>query len=191
MIHKFTKFALYFNKKKYWTLSDNDTLNIESVSGLQFLNLKDRLEDKHYNKFDKNGLPLRFVNGKVSYNYTTICSYALANWQLYLESGDKKHTVPLLNAINYLYKTGSSTEYCDSGIFLYSGNLSAMNQGQALSILARAYVINKNENYIEFAKKIILPFEVLIENRVVKAHFKTVNNVFWYEEYPQTPPKMF
>lgn len=188
MNHKFSKLALYFRNQKYWSLSNKDNCTIDTISGFFFLNLKDRLYDNHYDSFDEIGLPIRVVKGEKSYNYTTICSYALANWHLYLETGENKHTIALFQAIDFLFKNHTLTDY-GGVVFPFKGKLSAMNQGEALSVLARGYELTNNEDYIEFAKKIIIPYEFSIKDYGVKGKFKELKNVYWYEEIAQIPHK--
>lgn len=188
MTHKYVKLFLYFNNKKYWRLSGDNSTDLKTISGKFFLNLTDRLKDNHYDKFDDNGLPIRMINGKVTYNYTTICSYALAQWQLYIETNDKKYTKQLLNTIDYLIDNHKITDY-NGIVFTLDGKLSAMNQGEALSVLARGYEISKNENYVEFAQKIIRPYAVSIEDYGVKGDFGILNDTYWYEEIAEIPYK--
>ena len=186
MSHNLTMLKLYFSNRKYWKLSDNTNNKVSSKSGKFFLNLKDRLEDNHYDIFDVNGLPVRMKNNKKVYNYTTICSYALANWQLYLETGIEDYTIQLFKTIEFLKENNESTDYGGIVFPLYN-KLSSMNQGEALSVLARGYELTKNEDYISLAKKIILPYDVFVEDYGVKGRFKNMDNVFWYEEYAEIP----
>lgn len=68
---------------------------------------------------------------------------------------------------------------------LQPGWYSAMAQGQAMSLLARAYLKSKNIKYLQSALKGVRPFEVSSSQGGVKARF--VNTYDWYEEYPTTP----
>ncbi|MEN8194745.1 MAG: D-glucuronyl C5-epimerase family protein, partial [Bacteroidota bacterium] len=178
----------YFNNNNYWNLSEKYSTDLKTISGKFFLNLKERLEDDHYDVFDNNGLPIRFVDGKRAYNYTTICSYALAKWQLYIETGSYNYTEHLFKTIDFLFNNNELTEY-QGLVFPYNGKLSAMNQGEALSVLARGYELTGNKEYIDFAEKIIKSYKVLVEEYGVRGQFKKLENVYWFEEIATIPHK--
>ncbi len=114
-------------------------------------------------------------NGQWIYNYTTIFSFALAKWQAYLETGDEKFTQQLFKIIDFSFKNNVEINY-DGIIFLYQNLACAMNQGEALSLLARSYELTNKQEYIDFANKIIKPYEVLIKDYGVKG--KKLNVVF-------------
>ncbi|CAH2274534.1 D-glucuronyl C5-epimerase [Pelobates cultripes] len=68
---------------------------------------------------------------------------------------------------------------------LEPGWYSAMAQGQAISTLVRAYLLTKEQRYLESALKATAPFKLNSEKHGVKAVF--MNKYDWYEEYPTTP----
>ncbi|XP_063781594.1 D-glucuronyl C5-epimerase isoform X2 [Pseudophryne corroboree] len=68
---------------------------------------------------------------------------------------------------------------------LEPGWYSAMAQGQALSTLVRAYLLTKEQVYLDSALKATAPFKLPSEKHGVKAVF--MNKYDWYEEYPTTP----
>jgi len=106
LLENYRKFLIYLNPKNvYWRRIANEDWKVYSKLGPFFnMHLKDRLIENHYDKFDTKGLPIRIIDGEKTYNYTTICSYALANWELYLETGEKKFTQPLWKALDFLIK---------------------------------------------------------------------------------------
>lgn len=70
---------------------------------------------------------------------------------------------------------------------LAPGWYSAMGQGHAISVLARAYHHSGgDERYLKSALAGLKPFQVLSENGGVLAKF--MNTYHWYEEYPTNPP---
>ncbi|XKL62049.1 hypothetical protein PGB90_001882 [Kerria lacca] len=72
-------------------------------------------------------------------------------------------------------------------LILKSGWYSAMGQGHALSVLARAYfVFNKEIKYLETARKALNPFQRLSKDSGVLAMY--MQGLPWYEEYPTNPP---
>lgn len=66
------------------------------------------------------------------------------------------------------------------------GWLSAMGQGHAISVLARAYHQSGNKIYLLAAEKALEPFKVSSSDGGVRAEF--IGGQVWYEEYPTTPP---
>ncbi|KAG7221764.1 hypothetical protein INR49_029147 [Caranx melampygus] len=68
---------------------------------------------------------------------------------------------------------------------LEPGWYSAMAQGQAMSTLVRAYLLTKEQVYLNAALKAVGPYKVPSAQHGVKAVF--MNKYDWYEEYPTTP----
>ncbi|XP_018110715.1 D-glucuronyl C5-epimerase isoform X2 [Xenopus laevis] len=68
---------------------------------------------------------------------------------------------------------------------LEPGWYSAMAQGQAISTLVRAYLLTKEQFYLDSALRATSPFKLPSEKHGVKAVF--MNKYDWYEEYPTTP----
>ncbi|XP_061198387.1 D-glucuronyl C5-epimerase-like [Saccostrea echinata] len=68
---------------------------------------------------------------------------------------------------------------------LEPGWYSAMGQGQAISLLVRAYVASKDRTYLEAAGRAIDIFDIPSSEGGVLAKF--LNTYDWYEEYPTTP----
>lgn len=68
---------------------------------------------------------------------------------------------------------------------LAPGWYSAMAQGQAISLLIRAYLMTKNHKYLDAALDATKLYEISSEQGGVLAKFAGVYD--WYEEYPTTP----
>uniref|UniRef100_A0A1A9VX68 heparosan-N-sulfate-glucuronate 5-epimerase n=1 Tax=Glossina austeni TaxID=7395 RepID=A0A1A9VX68_GLOAU len=69
---------------------------------------------------------------------------------------------------------------------LKAGWLSAMGQGHAISVLARAYwKSGGDKRYLKAAALGLKPYRVFSKDGGVLAHF--MDKYFWYEEYPTTP----
>ncbi|XP_038670899.1 D-glucuronyl C5-epimerase-like [Scyliorhinus canicula] len=68
---------------------------------------------------------------------------------------------------------------------LEPGWYSAMAQGQAMSTLVRAYLLTKEQVYLNSALRAIVPYTLKSEDHGVKAVF--MNKYDWYEEYPTFP----
>ncbi|XP_048471987.1 D-glucuronyl C5-epimerase [Rhincodon typus] len=68
---------------------------------------------------------------------------------------------------------------------LEPGWYSAMAQGQAMSTLVRAYLLTKEQVYLNSALQAVVPYTLKSEDHGVKAVF--MNKYDWYEEYPTVP----
>jgi len=66
-----------------------------------------------------------------------------------------------------------------------AGWYGAMCQGQAISVLCRAYLSSGDEKYIESAKLALNLFSIPSSRGGIKTEFMGVHP--WYEEYPTTP----
>lgn len=68
---------------------------------------------------------------------------------------------------------------------LEPGWYSAMAQGQAMSVLTRAYATTGQQHYLDTALRAVGPFKVRAESRGVATTF--LGKFVWYEEYPTVP----
>lgn len=183
----FNKFRIYFAQgDEYWRLCDRSSITVNTKTGPFFLNLSDRLEDGHYSRFDSEGFPVRYYNGEWYHNYTTICSYALAHWQRFLETGEESHSRQLIKTVEFLKRTGRRTDY-GGLVFPFLERLSAMNQGEALSVVARAFEFFKDDSLVDFATDIIRAFEYPVEKYGVVGSFRGLSEVYWFEEIAAVP----
>ena len=55
--------------------------------------------------------------------------------------------------------------------------------------MARGYELTNNEDYIEFAEKIMLPYKFSVKDYGVRGKFEELEDVFWYEEIAEIPNK--
>lgn len=65
------------------------------------------------------------------------------------------------------------------------GWYSAMAQGQAMSLLVRAYILTKDKPYLKAAAEAMKLFEISSDQGGVLAKFMNIYD--WYEEYPTRP----
>jgi len=72
----------------------------------------------------------------------------------------------------------------DGRLLLAPGWYSAMAQGQAMSVLTRAYLLTGDQKYLDAAKRATALFDVPSTDGGVLA---SLFNLPWYEEYPTVP----
>jgi hypothetical protein len=127
------------------------------------------------------------------YTPVTIAQYGLQAAANYVVSGRRVHRADALLAANWLVRHQRA-----SGGWLYRfpftvsgfpplerGWVSAMAQGQAMSLLWRAYRLRPLAAYRRAALRARRPFEHPIAAGGVVSDF---DGVPWYEEYPTQPP---
>lgn len=187
------KFFLYFDwPEAYWQLTDpTQSLRVDSGAvGRYPLNLLARLEQGHYTRFDAQGLPVRRArDGREYHNCTTLCSYALAHWDRYLISGNQQDANSLLQVADYLV---DNAIIASNGAYLLVDDravprLSAMNQGEGMSVLIRAWEVTKNQRYRDAACRCLPPFTRTLDNQGVMFPFRRDKAIPWYEEYACYP----
>lgn len=181
------KFKLYFKKKPdYWEVRESSTEAHEI--GYYPLSFKARLSQGHYEHFDKDGLPLFHSKaGNLVHFCTGMCSFAFAYWEKYLDSKEEADANHVLNVSNYLIQMA---EKRDSGIWLImdyddddqtNGRPCAMNNGEAISVLCRAYVLTKDNQYLDAASNLAKAFKNEYGSEGVIGYLKGSGAV-WYLE---------
>lgn len=100
--------------------------------------------------------------------------YAAAKWFVKHQSPDGGWSIPVKRRL----APGMAE--------LPPGWLSAMGQGHAISVLARAYHHSGDQVYLHAAHQALQPFTVPSSEGGVRAEF--LGGHVWYEEYPTTPP---
>lgn len=146
-------------------------------------------------KYDVNGIPLVKINGTFVYNPVSIAQFGLQYYSYYMKSGDKDNIKPMIAAADWLVynqdmKTGKwlykfPFNVGGMDIRLESGWSSAMGQGQAISLLVRAYNLTKDGRYIRAAELGLEPLKVDVENDGLTRY---IDGHPYYEEYPTNPP---
>jgi len=148
--------------------------------------------------FDSDGIPLVDYGGEIGlqYNPVTISQHALANWALYLKTSKSKYRETFMKQADWLIEHLVLGEGRGFYVWEYHFDfvpremkapwISAMAQGQGISVLLRAYELTEEEKYLEAAEAALEAFEIPIgEGGVMHADEK---GFVWYEEYPGQPP---
>lgn len=162
------KSLLYFRSTDaYWQSapSPQQDLPKERRLGIYPISMVQRIRDGHHCYFDSLGVPVwPDTRGRLRHSCTTMTSYALGHWELWLLTGKGEHRDAFLRVADFLLAWGRET---DSGGTLFldyeddtetNGHTCAMNQGEAISVLCRAYELTGRERYVECAWRAGLPF---------------------------------
>jgi len=157
---------------------------------LFYIDLRFTLYDKSFEWFDSCGIPYRVYRdvGK-QYNPTRVAGYAFANWNTLLESGEKRYKAAFLRQADWFVQTGTSRgdalvwEYnFDWGSQLKAPWISGMAQGEALSVLTRAYSLTKDSRYAETAEKAARIMRIPVSKGGVLSQYE--DGAPCIEEYP-------
>ncbi len=152
------------------------------------------METKYYYPFNfsSDGIPLYKMDfNKEIFQPTVICQYALGVYEKLFKTGfnDQDLLNKFIKQANWLVKNqkklnnGSGWELrFDIPVYkLKQPWISALTQGEAISVLCRAFKLTKKEIYLETAEAAMVPFQYDISEGGVRNYF---NNIPVYEEYP-------
>jgi heparosan-N-sulfate-glucuronate 5-epimerase len=149
-------------KKEYEGNYEYQTINSYSTFGnYLFIENMSSYTNSDEIRFDINGIPMVSYSGDFHYNPVTIGQYALTLYDRYLSAQAGKNQdlkKQFLNVANSLLYSVDNTgalryefkykHYLDDNEF-EPGWVSAMSQGEALSVFARAYHLTGDRKYIE------------------------------------------
>lgn len=185
--------GMVFGKTDYW--HPDMLFNPELTPAALAKYPLDIASKAHYSgSFDAEEMPLVEVDGKLCTLPVTIAQWALGHYDEYLNRGEAAHRQTLLLAAAWLTQHleeirpglwGWVNEH-DKAIYRLRGPwLSALSQGQALSVLARAYQETQDEKYREAGEKALRAFSVPQAEGGVLAQ---LDGGDFFEEYPSTTP---
>jgi heparosan-N-sulfate-glucuronate 5-epimerase len=155
---------------------------------------------KHYWKiieariFDRNGIPLNKLDGKIYYHPVSIIQYGLTEYGYWFTTKKDEHRQHAMNVAEWLVKTQNTNgtwQYTfnyyhePTGYLIEAPWASAMAQGEGISLLTRIYNITNEKKYLDAAIKATILLDIPIEKGGLCADLfgYTV-----YEEYPTSPP---
>lgn len=132
----------------------------------------------------------------VQYHPIGIAQYALGNFELYLDTGNSSYKQAFLNQVYWLMEnakiTTSGAAVWEFGYsFMPRYNLSipwisAMAQGQIISVLLRAYQLTEDAEFFNTAERALRTFHHATHDGGVT--WTDAEGLVFYEEYPTEPP---
>lgn len=162
------------------------------------------MDENYWNKapflFDENGLPIVDYGDDIGvvYNPITIEQYALVMYNKFIETKREKYKNRFFVSVHWLVEhiKISNTGVCGIPYLFnlkrYGLNApwySGMELGQLISVLIRAYAMERKAEYKELCRKIYNSFLVPVENGGVLVYDENKNP--WVEEYPNKNLKTF
>ena len=191
--HLANKAIVFLNPEKatYWhTITRNILTSKPKKLGRYYLNF----ESKFYypEKIDEEGIPLyKLTDSPYFHHPIVICQYALGIFEHLYQSNfkDEKLKSDFMKQINWLdhnfidigFGKGWNVGYDIPEYGLYQPWYLGLAQGEAASILTRAYLITNETKYLKLAEEAIRPFEKLVSDGGLLNYFNTFPV---YEEYP-------
>jgi heparosan-N-sulfate-glucuronate 5-epimerase len=145
---------------------------------------------------DEVGVPYNAPTEKypATYHPTTIAQYALAHWNSYLATEDEKHRKAFMIQAYWLIQHEERFEDGRSGwlipfpvpeYYVSKPWLSAMTQGECISVLVRAYRLSGEDAFLQGAQRAIRTFELDIRDGGVCSH--TGDEGMFFEEVAAYP----
>lgn len=176
--------------QKYLLGTDEFSFISDMDSGFYPISLSFTLEDFdfYYKPIDGNGVPYKIYEsvGK-QYNPTRVAAYALSNYNEFLSIGSTECREIFLKCANWFLGFGDARyEYQFDWNDLKAPWISCMAQGEAASVLVRAYRTTNNIAYLDHAEKSLRPFFFSIPEGGVQS--KLDDGSLFLEEYPSRKP---
>lgn len=138
----------------------------------------------YYKNIDENGIPYRVYSsvGK-QYNPTRVAAYGLAHYNDYINNGSQESKKVFLSMADwFMSKPSGEYGYSFDWEDLKAPWLSCMAQGEAASLLVRAYKTTDNKAYLDQALLSLKPlYKTIVEGGVQSL---IDNKYIFLEEYP-------
>lgn len=142
----------------------------------------------YYHPVDDYGIPYKvYASVGEQYNPTRVAAYGLSNYNLFADSGDEVAKNLVLKVADwFLGKENARYEYNFDWQDLKAPWISCMAQGEAASILVRAFILTNDSAYLNHAKKSLAPFFEEVPHGGVRSYL--ADNSVFLEEYPSSRP---
>ncbi|MFZ3103070.1 MAG: D-glucuronyl C5-epimerase family protein [Desulfitobacteriaceae bacterium] len=191
--------GMIFGKTDYWHPDMNVNLKLSPTEGkLEKYPLDISSKADYPGSFDAQKIPLVSLDGELCYIPVTIAQYALGNYDQYIATGQPEYLEVVIRCADWFVANlvlhspaedvwGWQHAYDNHIYGLKKPWLSALAQGQALSVLARAYQETKQQEYLATGHKALRAFVVPVIDGGLVA--KLADGDF-YEEYPSIVPSL-
>jgi heparosan-N-sulfate-glucuronate 5-epimerase len=144
---------------------------------------------------DETGVPYYTLNDFPNGYYATmIAQYALAQWNVYLKTGEEESKKAFMTQAEWLVAHESRVSHDAGGwpfplpsrdYFAAAPWLSALIQGNAISVLVRAYILTGEDIFLQVARRAVRTFELDIHNGGVSTSID--NDGIFFEEVAVYP----
>lgn len=145
-------------------------------------------ESEYFSPKDAAGIPLREFRPPIGVQYlpSRVAAYGIAHWNRFLRHGSEQSRVEFLRVAGWLMSAHVDGRYEHAFPLagMQPGWISCISQGEAISLLVRAYRLSGDEQYHRMATRVADWLLVPVEQGGVKSRLPD-GSVF-LEEYPGT-----
>jgi len=172
-------------------------ISMESTLGAYYQDMKPAIyhfENDSLGRFDENGIPFLIVGNHPQYSIVYVIQYALIQHDIYLNKNKNDGELDRIEkCLNWLDER--SEKHKNSLVWrseenkqygLQKGWISAMYQGQAISLYLRAYQLFNKTEYLQKAEAAYNFLKYDYSDGGVRRTDE--NGYIWLEEYPTEPP---
>ncbi|EPJ1914338.1 D-glucuronyl C5-epimerase family protein [Vibrio cholerae] len=142
----------------------------------------------HYSPLDSRGIPcIEYESVGLQYNPTRIAAYALVNYNFFVKHNKHEYFDICILCANWFLSIDSARyQYDFDWGDLKSPWISCMAQGEAASVLIRAYKLTGEDKYLLQAEKSLTPLFLPITEGGVQSVLP--DGSIFLEEYPSLKP---
>ena len=148
-------------------------------------------ETQQFGDFDSNGLPRCGYDAEAYYHVIYIIQYGLIQYDLFLNTNHIEHEKKFIQCADWIFENAKpfhADAVCWPSVKpnkkynLNEGWISGMYQGQAISLLLRAFERTNHQKYFELSEKAFSFFKYNIQEGGCMT--TDVNGDLWLEEFP-------
>lgn len=146
-------------------------------------------EGFYYEPKDEAGIPVKVYSSVgVQYNPTRVAAYGLAHYNRYVRGGSERSLDVFLSVADWFMRQSPEGYWTYTFPWgeLQSPWISAMAQGEGISVLVRAWRVSGREDYLIRAIEATKPFTLRIEEGGVRSELS--DGLPFLEEYPTKIP---
>lgn len=181
---------IYQDVEKYFTGTRDFSYLDSFKSGCYPIDLAFTLENEtfYFTPKDRDGIPYKvYASVGEQYNPTRVAAYGLAHFNRYVLHGDEESKEKFLKCASwFLSNTQARYQYHFDWIDLKAPWISCMAQGEAASVLIRAYKLTGENKYLVQAEKSLAPLFLPIIDGGVRSVLP--DGSIFVEEYPSAKP---
>ena len=145
-------------------------------------------ENRYYSPKDDHGIPMRrYLSVGRQYNPTRVAAYGLAHYNRYVESRSERELAVFLKTADWFANfPDAQWRYEFDWGALRAPWISAMAQGEGMSVLVRAWRVTQNELYLQRAMQAARVFQRHVNDGGVLSFLD--DGTPFLEEYPTAKP---